>query len=296
MNDALLTYLACTWQRNFLWHHMSPVRYDPASPEEQAVGLPSAPLVHLSHNIVLQPPLSRRGSGPGIILVLPDPTELNVFDDDNKPLDPEPVRKWAEEGFAVVGITKIANLDLLTSIATAVEAFSKLKELDTPNKFGVIGLEDELTQVNHKLMDTVVYDPGLFAELSDIVEADSRLVSLIGYGASPVASNVTTLLHLPSSVEKPQSATNITTHTYPPISVSFVLPQAEDYDPGSAALAHSRSLVFLRKCLGGPVFDIEAIWDEHTYFEFEARSVAKTMGTMVVWLTCYLCLFNLISE
>lgn len=30
------------------------------------------------------------------------------------------------------------------------------------------------------------------------------------------------------------------------------------------------------------VFDLEAIWEEHTYFEFEVRSVAKTMGTMVV--------------
>lgn len=61
-----------------------------------------------------------------------------------------------------------------------------------------------------------------------------------------------------------------------------MLPQAADYDPGSAILAHSRSLVFLRKWLGGPIFDIEAIWEEHTYFEFETRSVAKTMGTMVV--------------
>jgi hypothetical protein len=35
-------------------------------------------------------------------------------------------------------------------------------------------------------------------------------------------------------------------------------------------------------------FDLEAIWEEHTYFEFEMRSVAKTMGTMVV---CYYHLF-----
>jgi len=33
--------------------------------------------------------------------------------------------------------------------------------------------------------------------------------------------------------------------------------------------------------LEGLFFDLEAIWDEHTYFEFEVRSVAKTMGTMV---------------
>jgi carboxymethylenebutenolidase len=62
----------------------------------------------------------------------------------------------------------------------------------------------------------------------------------------------------------------------------FILPDAEDYHPTNAALAHTRTLVFLRKWLGGPHFDLEAIWEEHTYYEFEVRSVAKTMGTMVV--------------
>jgi hypothetical protein len=41
----------------------------------------------------------------------------------------------------------------------------------------------------------------------------------------------------------------------------------------------------VRKHLGGPKFDLEKIWDEHTYFEFEVRSVAKTMATMVVGRT-----------
>jgi carboxymethylenebutenolidase len=33
--------------------------------------------------------------------------------------------------------------------------------------------------------------------------------------------------------------------------------------------------------MGGPYFDLEAIWEEHTYFEFAEREVEKTMGTMV---------------
>jgi carboxymethylenebutenolidase len=53
------------------------------------------------------------------------------------------------------------------------------------------------------------------------------------------------------------------------------------YSPGPAALAHTRTLVFLRVQLGGPDFDREAIWEEHCRYEFEERSVAKTMGTMV---------------
>ncbi|KAL2156777.1 hypothetical protein VTH82DRAFT_1523 [Thermothelomyces myriococcoides] len=33
--------------------------------------------------------------------------------------------------------------------------------------------------------------------------------------------------------------------------------------------------------MGGPYFDLEAIWDEHTRYEFADRSVEKTVATMV---------------
>ena len=96
------------------------------------------------------------------------------------------------------------------------------------------------------------------------------------------------MLHLTTDVPKPADHSNqlTTKHFYPTSSTYFVLPHTAQYDPASASLAHSRTLAFLRKNLGGPFFDLEAIWDEHTYFEFEVRSVAKTMGTMVV--SCFL--------
>lgn len=33
--------------------------------------------------------------------------------------------------------------------------------------------------------------------------------------------------------------------------------------------------------MDGPFFDLEAIWEEHTYYEFADRSVEHTMSTMV---------------
>lgn len=33
--------------------------------------------------------------------------------------------------------------------------------------------------------------------------------------------------------------------------------------------------------MAGPYFDLEAIWEEHTYLEFEVRDVEATMATMV---------------
>jgi hypothetical protein len=53
----------------------------------------------ISKSITLQAPLSRRGKGPGLILVL---DHYALIEKSEKHLDPPPLQKWAEEGFAVV--------------------------------------------------------------------------------------------------------------------------------------------------------------------------------------------------
>ena len=63
---------------------------------------------------------------------------------------------------------------------------------------------------------------------------------------------------------------------------AFVHPASLNYNHTYATLAHTRTLTFLRSHIGGPVFDIEAIWEAHTRFEFEGRDVEGTMATMVV--------------
>lgn len=55
--------------------------------------------VVISPHITLQAPLSRRGRGPGLILVLDHYARLEK---NHKYLDPLPLQKWAEEGFCVV--------------------------------------------------------------------------------------------------------------------------------------------------------------------------------------------------
>lgn len=78
------------------------------------------------------------------------------------------------------------------------------------------------------------------------------------------------------------------TYTYPPPAGSqnsksrryAILPDYgdESYDHSAAALAHTRTLQFLKPRIGGPWFDLERIWEQHTWYEFVGRSVAKTMG------------------
>jgi carboxymethylenebutenolidase len=71
-----------------------PQFYDPNSANEQSVALPSAPQLALAEGIVLQPPLTRRGTGPGLIVFLPPDSTLHLSSKsgDDKPLDPEPVQ------------------------------------------------------------------------------------------------------------------------------------------------------------------------------------------------------------
>src|SRR4051794_30232661 len=105
---------------------MLPTTYDPNSAQEQPVALPSAPLVQLADNVSLQPPLSRRGNGPGVIVFLP-PAESIQKSANPRSLDPEPQQKWAEEGYAVVARSGNDGWSVEDTISKGLGA---LKELD----------------------------------------------------------------------------------------------------------------------------------------------------------------------
>ncbi|KAJ7638438.1 NTF2-like protein [Roridomyces roridus] len=243
-----------------------PLHYDPSSSNEQPVPLPSAPLVNVAEGIVLQPPLTRRGTGPGLILFLPADSSLNLSEasGDDKPLDPPPIQKWAEEGFAVVGITAAAG-SVQTNLSATVDALLNLDQLDTRDKFAV-----------------AVYDSSVLGEVVAALPQDPRLVCLVVYGYTlPAPALVPTLVFVPSGTENANPSPNLTISKIDSPSPFFVLPQTVEFHNSAASTAHSRAAVHFRKYLHGPYFDIEAVWEEHTYFEFEVRSLAKTLGTMV---------------
>jgi carboxymethylenebutenolidase len=68
-----------------------------ATPPPAPLSFPEPQLI--SPHITLQAPLSRRGKGPGLVLVL---NHVALIEKSEKHLDPPPLQKWAEEGFAVV--------------------------------------------------------------------------------------------------------------------------------------------------------------------------------------------------
>jgi carboxymethylenebutenolidase len=123
--------------------------------EEEPVALPSAPVIRLAGNATLQPPLTRRGDGPGLVIVVPPGTPQSTRDknsnDDktkNKSLDPLPQKKWAEEGYAVVQLSFINDekqrqagegWDIATGFSRSIEALEKLDTCSVKERFGLIG-------------------------------------------------------------------------------------------------------------------------------------------------------------
>ncbi|KAF7301599.1 hypothetical protein MIND_00725400 [Mycena indigotica] len=246
-----------------------PEVYDPNSPAEQPVALPSAPPAFLSGTITLQPPLTRRGTGPGLIMFLPPEGRLNSTSNlERMSLDPRPLQKWAEEGFCVAGIISNGQEKLEDDFETATNSLLQLKELDTADKFAV-----------------VVYDLEVLPQVLSAIKSDNRIVSLVIYGhqqPSQVVSTIPTIIFVPSTTENLTATTpDITIFKVDAQHPSFALPQSVVFHSSAASIAHSKASVHIKKYLGGPFFDLEAIWEEHTYFEFEVRSVALTMGTMV---------------
>lgn len=101
--------------------------------------LPSAKLQFLKPGFSLQPPLTRLGSGPGLILL----TTPDIYDEQLKQRDDAPtaVLKWAEEGYTVAQLSASAintsNVESLLS--EAITAFDKCEACQPKDKIGLIG-------------------------------------------------------------------------------------------------------------------------------------------------------------
>ena len=69
-------------------------------------------------------------------------------------------------------------------------------------------------------------------------------------------------------------------YIYPGVDHGFNRKTGAHYDKPAAMMAHSRSIALLRKVMG-PHYDLSALWEKHTMYEFGTRDVPATMKTMV---------------
>ncbi|RSL59945.1 hypothetical protein CEP54_007036 [Fusarium duplospermum] len=217
--------------------------------------LPTAQLKLIKSGISLLPPLSRRGHGPGLILLAHSSADPLRIDQGV----PSELIKWAEEGYTVV------RLD--------------------PNAFEGVESLDVLNEAVEALNQS--YAPELWNKVASSVSQIPDLVSAIVYGDKEgsedlASTTVPFLRHLAGqSATAPGQAAGVEHHYPKAQSHAFATPFHEHFSYSLESLSHTRNLQFLKPRMGGPHFDLEAIWEEHTYYEFADRSVEHTMSTMV---------------
>lgn len=136
------------------------------------------------------------------------------------------------------------------------------------------------------LIGVVAYDPQLWNKVSSTL-VDTDIIGAIIYANSSDLTtlqegNIPTLKHITSRAAKLERRGRSSTYSYPTAKSHLVaVPFSEEFDYGTESVSHTRNLTFLKPLTNGPYFDLEAIWEEHTYYEFADRSVEHTMSTMV---------------
>ncbi|KAH8800277.1 hypothetical protein F5884DRAFT_547959 [Xylogone sp. PMI_703] len=230
--------------------------------------LPTAELQELSLGVSLLPPLTRRGYGPGIILLVPDTNNQMTIAEGV----PSHLVKWAEEGYTVIEIQRKALEDGgARALSTALESLSRTERCRPKEKIGL-----------------VAYDPEAWNHAAQAVGAIPSIAATVIYAnaeqeKSIVASTVPTLYHLAGrGSERPTRTEALTVYYYPGVDTyQFAIPFQASFNYTTEAISHTRSITLLKQHMGGPYFDLELVWDEHTYYEFTDRSVEHTMSTMV---------------
>ena len=137
----------------------------------------------------------------------------------------------------------------------------------------------------------IVYDSSLWNDVAAGLDLVGNLVGCVVYANESTLGSLARLLHVPvlqhvaPQGTAPATSTKqqgITQYRYPNVeSYAFAMPGHKHFRYISESLSHTRNLQFLRPLMGGPYYDLEAIWEEHTYYEFADRSVEHTMSTMV---------------
>lgn len=134
---------------------------------------------------------------------------------------------------------------------------------------------------------STAYDSTLFNLIAPYVQNFTSITAVVSYTDvySDILSSTTPVLqHISGkkldNAQKPASG-SVNYHYPTASSPLFAIPFQPQFNYNTEAVSHTRSLTFLKKLMNGPYFDLEAIWDEHTYYEFADRSVEHTMSTMV---------------
>lgn len=230
--------------------------------------LPSSDLQTIRPGVSLLAPLSRRGHGPGMIMLVSDhEQQLAIIEG-----VPSHLIKWAEEGYAVVEIQRKAleGDDAAAVMSLAMEALAGCEQCQPKDKIGV-----------------VAYDPSAWNLAAQHLGQIPSMAAVVIYtdadqAQSLASATVPTIHHITGNATTIRSE-SLTSYQYPGATGghAFATPFQPAFDYTADAFSHTRSLTLLKRHMAGPYFDLEQIWEEHCHYEFVDRSTEHTMSTMV---------------
>lgn len=256
--------------------------------------LPSPELTEVMPGVSLLRPLSRLGTGPGMIILTHDYQDSLAINEGV----PSPLVKWAEEGYAVIEIQATA---LTTAkgdiIKSAVETLRDCDKCEPKDKVGLVGqcsyFQATLCTTLASLTSTAykAYEPKLWNTVASTLSNHHSIVAAAVYADAPnelsseslAGLSIPVIHHLAGKGPAvPPKSDLLKQYFYPNAkSYKFATPFQPSFHYNSENISHTRNLTLLKEKMGGPYFDLEFIWEEHTYYEFADRSMEHTMSTMV---------------
>lgn len=211
--------------------------------------LPQPNLQNIGQGISLLNPLSRRGKGPGIILLVPRASDVLI----NEKGAPSPLCKWAEEGYAVAQIELSAWSQIKDPFDVATKSLTKnVPEFEDIGSLGLVVYGRESWD---KAVDVVPESIKGVVCYADASEVDS-----LAKGTKPA------LIHLAGHLERePTKSPAWTEFVYKKAhSHGFADPLSSDFHYSTESVSHTRNLSFLKPLVGGPYFDLEYIWGTYS--------------------------------
>lgn len=217
-------------------------------------------------------------------------------------------QQFSEEGYTVVQVARIRDTDTEQDRnKVAREILQVIRELGDSWAIITYGVTQEDAAFISNFLDAT---SNLKACIHFIISCESPAAFIPRTSAGHV---LPTIIHLSSSQEETHAAFQlladsecsqlrsaneyppITVYTYPRVPFDPPFPfrskapalvqagESSTVDPyirSATNLSYSRTLTLLRRELG-PHFDLEKLWERHTYYEFVERDASKTMSTMV---------------
>ncbi|KAI0080316.1 NTF2-like protein [Panus rudis PR-1116 ss-1] len=218
-------------------------------------------------------------------------------------------KQFSEEGYNVIHVpytSALANDILVQTLESMLETVGRFEAEFALITYGLLQthwpmISDSLRPTISKLKACVHFCPSLQSGQDLLIRySDKTFIPTIFHLASaqeelhanllPLSDTAALDYELPASAYHPFSV-----YTYPKVPSEPPFPflmkapalvtageksTADPHVRSATGVSLTRTLEILRRYLG-PHFDLENLWEKHTYYEFVTRDAPKTMSTMV---------------